>query len=134
MKTHDGTGAQLDDEALYFVQDARGCVGNCGSWWAPNGAGYVCDIDAAGKYTGHDVRAMRDTDIPWPVDYVLARAVRHVRVDNQAFRRADEPQQPQTPRICADCGNAEYPHRFRHLFRPWLPGMPDPKSRKGVRS
>jgi hypothetical protein len=92
MKTLDGTGAPLVDDALYYIQDARSVVGNCGSWWAPNGAGYVCCIDDAGQYTGDYVKSLRDTDVPWPVDYVLTRVVRHVRVDNQAFRRKDEPQ------------------------------------------
>ena len=90
MKTTDGTGAELKDEALYYVQDTRTVVGNCGSWWRANGAGYCCDIDDAGQYSGKDVRSMRDTDVPWPVDYVLARVVRHVRVDNQAFTRNDD--------------------------------------------
>jgi hypothetical protein len=95
MKNTDGTGMQLDDNAMYFVQDARGCVGNCGSWWAPNGGGYVCSIDDAGRYTGNEVRSMRDTDVPWPVEYVLARTVRHVRVDNQGFERRDDDKPPQ---------------------------------------
>lgn len=92
MKTTDGTGADIVDAAFYYVQDARmsSTVGNCGSWWAPKGAGYVCSIDEAGTYLGKDVRAMRDTDVPWPQDYVLERAVRHVRVDNQAFMRRDD--------------------------------------------
>ena len=77
---------------MYYVQDARGCVGNCGSWWAPNGQGYVCSIDEAGQYDGKRARTMRDTDVPWPIDYVLARTVRHVRVDNQAFWRQDDHQ------------------------------------------
>lgn len=128
MKTKDGTGAELVDDALYFVQDARGCVGNCGSWWAPKGAGYVCNIDEAGQYTGKDVRSLRETDVPWPSAYVLERTVRHVRVDNQAFRRMDIPS-AQTPRICASCGKPEFPHRYRHPFRPWTPGMPEPRAR-----
>jgi len=129
MKTTDGTGAEIVDDANYFVQDARGCVGNCGSWWAPKGAGYVCSIDEAGQYPGREVREMRDTDVPWPVEYVLARTVRHVRVDNQAFRRLDQPRE-QTPRICASCGHLEFPHRYRHLFKPWVPGMPEPKIKR----
>lgn len=128
MKTIDGTGAELVDDAFYFVQDARGCVGNCGSWWRPNGAGYCCEVDDAGQYTGREVRSMRDTDVPWPVDYVLARTVRHVRVDNQAFQRADEPTKA-SARICAVCGRPESPHRYRHVFRPWVPGMPTPRIR-----
>lgn len=90
MKKTDGTGAPIVDTDEYFVQDARQVVGNCGSWWAPKGAGYVCNIDDAGRYTGKAARDMRDDDVPWPVDYVLTRAVRHVRVDNQAFRRHDD--------------------------------------------
>lgn len=90
MKTTDGHGNPIDDEALYYVQDTRSVVGNCGSWWAPNGAGYVCCIDDAGKYPGKAVRSMRDTDVPWPIDHVLQHVVRHVRVDNQAFSRNDD--------------------------------------------
>lgn len=92
MKTTDGTGAPLVDDKLYFVLDTRSVVGNCGSWWAPNGAGYVCNLDEAGHYRAADVRDLRDTDVPWPVDYVLARTVRHCRVDNQAFQRYDDDQ------------------------------------------
>jgi hypothetical protein len=83
----DGLGDTLVADALYYVQDARGCVGNCGSWWRANGAGYCCDIEDAGTYTGERVTTMRATDVPWPVEYVLARTVRHVRVDVQAFDR-----------------------------------------------
>lgn len=89
-KQTDGLGNPIVDDALYYVQDARSVVGNCGSWWAPNGAGYVCCIDDAGKYTGERVRSMRDTDVPWPIEHVLAHVVRHVRVDNQAFNRNDD--------------------------------------------
>jgi len=83
----DGTGAALVADALYYVQDARSVVGNCGSWWRPNGDGYCCDINDAGQYTGERVAGMRATDVPWPVEYVLARTVTHVRVDTQAFDR-----------------------------------------------
>lgn len=86
-KELDGVGNKIVDDAEYYVQDSRGQVGNCGSWWAPNSQGYVCSIDDAGTYVGADVRHLRDTDVPWPVDYVLRHTVRHVRVDNQAFRR-----------------------------------------------
>lgn len=91
-KQTDGTGAPIVDASPYYVQNASpsATVGNCGSWWAPKGAGYVCDIDKAGVYTGADVRLMRDTDVPWPLDYVNERVVRHVRVDNQAFERRDD--------------------------------------------
>jgi hypothetical protein len=90
VKTTDGTGAPLVDDALYFIQDTRSVVGNCGSWWAPNGAGYVCCIDEAGQYRGDYVRSLRDTDVPWPIEHVLKHVVRHVRVDTQAFWRHDD--------------------------------------------
>lgn len=83
----DGLGNALVPDALYFVQDARVSCGNCGFWWAPNGAGYLCSIDEAGKYTGKDCLTMRGTDVPWPVEYVLERVVRHVRVDGKDFSR-----------------------------------------------
>ncbi len=83
----DGLGNPLVPDAMYFIQDSRSAVGNCGSWWAPNGQGYSCDIDQAGQYTGEDAASMRATDVPWPVEYVLKHAIRHVRVDTQAFDR-----------------------------------------------
>jgi hypothetical protein len=85
-KTTDGTGAPILDDAMYYVQDARSIVGNCGTWWAPNGAGYVCNLDDAGLYTATRVRGMRETDVPWPHAYVRERAERHVRTDNSLFR------------------------------------------------
>lgn len=106
MKNTDGTGAQLVDDALYYVQDARSVVGNCGSWWAPRGAGYVCSIDEAGLYKGSEVRSMRCTDVPWPMQYVLDRVVRHVRVDNQAFRRRDDHREETIKRSRAESRHA----------------------------
>ena len=90
MKGTDGLGNPLVDDALYYVQDTRSVVGNCGSWWAVNSMGYVCCIDDAGKFTGKEVRSLRDTDVPWPLEHVLKHVVRHVRVDNQAFNRNDD--------------------------------------------
>jgi hypothetical protein len=90
MKTLDGTGAPLIDTALYYLQDTRTIVGNCGSWWRPDGNGYCCNITDAGQYTGHQVKSKRDTDVPWPVAYVLANTVTHVRVDTEAFHRFDD--------------------------------------------
>jgi hypothetical protein len=89
-KQTDGTGALIDDDKLYFIQDARSCVGNCGSWWAPNSDGYVCSIDEAGRYRGTFLRDLRETDVPWPVDYVLARSVTHCRIDNADFDGRDD--------------------------------------------
>jgi hypothetical protein len=92
----DGLGNELVDDALYYVLDSRTYVGNCGSWWAPNGAGYVCSIDDAGTYSGSRCKTMRGTDVPWPLDHVLKHAVRHVRVDTQAFDRSNYKPGPRT--------------------------------------
>lgn len=81
MKTHDGLGDPIIDNALYYVQDTRQIVGNCMSFWCPKGAGYTCELDQAGLYTGAQVAGMRAEDRPWPRAYILANVVRHVRVD-----------------------------------------------------
>ena len=81
----DGLGNAIDPTGDYYVLDSRTCVGNCGLWWRANGSGYACDLDDVGVYKGADVLGMRDTDVPWPTVYVLARTVRHVRTDVQAF-------------------------------------------------
>lgn len=79
MKTTDGRGLPLEPDALYFVQDTRSIVGNCAMFWAKNGAGYVCALEDAGAYPGHEVANMRETDIPWPMSFVLSIATKHVR-------------------------------------------------------
>jgi hypothetical protein len=86
LKT-DGLGNALIATAEYYVQDSRTSVGNCILWWAPKGNGYVCDLNEAGIYDGDHVAEMRVTDVPWPVDYVRAHTVTHVRGDVQAFYR-----------------------------------------------
>lgn len=74
----DGLGQPIVDDAKYYLQDARTYVGNSMSWWRPDGAGYTCDIDDAGVYTGAQARGHRETDVPWPVDVVLRNTKRHV--------------------------------------------------------
>ena len=77
----DGCGEPVVDANLYYVADARQVVGNCILWWCWQGKGYTCELGRAGWYTGAEVRAMRDTDQPWPIGYVDARTVTHVRRD-----------------------------------------------------
>ncbi len=81
----DGLGNPIVDANLYYVQDDRTIVGNCVLWWRPEGAGYACDIDDAGIYTGDYVRGLRETDVAWPVAAVAASARRYV--DIQILRR-----------------------------------------------
>lgn len=85
MSKTDGLGRPLVADEEYYVQDSRQNVGNCGSWWRPNGQGYTCNLDDAGVYDGRACSRMRVTDIPWPRTYVEEHVVRHVRVDVQAF-------------------------------------------------
>jgi hypothetical protein len=87
-KGTDGLGQPVVPTGVYFIQDSREHVGNNVLWWRPNGAGYTCDIDDAGQYDGVAVRGLRDTDIPWPVDFVLARVARYV--DRQRLRAGAE--------------------------------------------
>jgi len=90
VKTTDGIGAPIDLNALYFVQDTRNVVGNCALWWRIDRAGYTCDLDLAGKFTGAEVRSMsRETDVPWPIARVEAAVIRHVRADSTALTRSD---------------------------------------------
>jgi len=114
-KNTDGTGKPIVDDDEYYVQDTRTRVGNCGSWWAQKRSGYVCNLNEAGRYTGVDVRSMRETDVPWPVAYVEDRAILHVRVDTDDFHRHDDAYQhtPDPSRFvaseCLACG-------FRHAI------------------
>jgi hypothetical protein len=89
VKELDGRGEPLVPTGDYYVQDARGLVGNCISWWGKHRAGYVCNLDEAGVYSGDDVKGMRDTDIPWPKAYVEQFVLRHVRGDIPAFHQAN---------------------------------------------
>lgn len=75
---------------LYYILDTRSCVGNCGLWWGPNRSGYVCSLDEAGKYEEEEalrIQESRGTDAALPCDEVDNLAVRHVRVDTDAFWR-----------------------------------------------
>lgn len=88
-KKLDGLGNELVPDASYYVQDTRTVVGNCGLWWADDSQGYCCDINKAGLYTGNACAKMRETDVPWPKEHVLAHCVMHVRVDTRFFERRD---------------------------------------------
>lgn len=68
-------------EKLFYVQDSRQMVGNCMSWWCPDGRGYTSEIGKAGLYPLARIERMRDTDIPWPKEIVEEAVVRHVRAD-----------------------------------------------------
>lgn len=58
------------DNGMYYLQDARwsGMVGNCPSFWRPDGSGYTTNLDEAGRFTHEEAMAQhrsRSTDLPW---------------------------------------------------------------------
>jgi hypothetical protein len=64
----------LDENKMYYMQDARNYVGNAVVWWRKDGGGYGCDIREAHKYTKEELVAkftsIRDTDIVWEADHI----------------------------------------------------------------
>lgn len=81
----------MNEKEMYLIQDTRQFCGNCIFWWAPDRAGYVCNVDEAGRYTEEEARrieGIRGTDVAWPENLVLKYTVRHVRGDQQPFSQA----------------------------------------------
>lgn len=72
--------------SLFYLQDSRSHVGDGLTFWAKDGKGYVTDLDKAELYTAEQATSHRDTDIPWPRDYIDARA--HYGVDCQLMDEA----------------------------------------------
>lgn len=104
-------------EACYYVLDARTVVGNCASWWRPDGKGYTCDIDDAGLYTATAVKAMRGTDVPVHRSVVHALSIRHVRLDDlrqagelEAYDASKARQQREEGREIIRCGIDDIHH------------------------
>ena len=73
----------------YYLQDARGYVGNDMLWWGKGGNGYTTDLSKAHVFSQDDVDkgASRSTDVFWPVVYInnLARPT----VDMQYAKRSE---------------------------------------------
>ena len=57
----------------FYLQDSRSYVGDGLTFWAKDGKGYVTDLAKAELYTAEQAQAHRETDIPWPKEYVDAR-------------------------------------------------------------
>ena len=60
----------LDAPNLYYLQDARhhAMVGNCPSFWRPDGNGYTTNLDEAARFTleaAMKQHKCRETDLPW---------------------------------------------------------------------
>lgn len=60
----------MDADGMYYLQDARhhAMVGNCPSFWRPDGNGYTTNLDEAARFTFEDAMQQhqrRKTDLPW---------------------------------------------------------------------
>jgi hypothetical protein len=71
----------------YYIQDTRpnATVGNCASFWRPDGGGYTCDLTKAGVYSQEEAEALhraRSTDVPRRVDLMQRVARMHVDVQD----------------------------------------------------
>ena len=76
----------MDD--LFLLQDSRSNVGSRAMFWRLGG-GYTSNLDEAEQFTRESAVKQyecRETDLPWPVDYVRARA--QVGVDFQCLDEA----------------------------------------------
>lgn len=74
----------------YYLQDSRSYTGNNLMWWAKGGSGYTSNLLLAQVYTRDAAQRQhnaRPTDIPWPVDYIQARA--QPVVDHQHLNLAE---------------------------------------------
>ena len=67
----------------FYLQDSRShaYVGDGLSFHAKEGRGYVTDLDKAELFTQEQATGHRETDIPWPKDYIDART--RLGVDHQ---------------------------------------------------
>jgi hypothetical protein len=73
---------------LFYLQDSRSYVGNDVVWWAKNGQGYTTDLRLAQVYSKEEAVAQhnsRETDIPWPKDYIDGKT--RPAVDMQYIKR-----------------------------------------------
>jgi hypothetical protein len=100
----------------FYLQDSRSYVGNDMLFWAIDGNGYTTDMRKAQVYTKDEAMAQhrsRETDIPWPKEYIDART--RPAVDMQHVKRAEalagtgieltkpRPKRPDTIN-CGGCG------------------------------
>lgn len=65
----------------FYLQDSRSHVGDGLTFHGKEHRGYYTDLDKCELYTQEQATGHRDTDIPWPKDYIDARA--HYGVDCQ---------------------------------------------------
>jgi hypothetical protein len=74
-------------EEFFYLQDSRKYVGNDVLWWA-NGGCYTTDLSKARVFTKVEAvrqHESRETDIPWPKDYIDGKT--RPAVDMQYIKR-----------------------------------------------
>lgn len=74
---------------LFYLQDSRGLVGENMMFWSIGG-GYTSDIRKAEVFTKAEAISQnqcRESDIPWPAEYIKARF--YTAVDMQHLRHVD---------------------------------------------
>jgi hypothetical protein len=100
----------------FYLQDSRDYVGNDMLFWAVDGNGYVTDMRKAHVYTKAEAVAqhrVRNSDIPWPKEYIDARTrpavdMQYVKRDEALAGTGIELIVPKKPRpevaSCGGCG------------------------------
>jgi len=84
-------------EQLFYLQDNRQYVGNDLLWWAKDGRGYTTDLSKAEVYTKKQAFSQnhcRETDTPWPKDYIDGKsrpAVDHQYIDREVAMQEVDP-------------------------------------------
>ncbi|MCG0582133.1 hypothetical protein L6Q82_29605 [Burkholderia cenocepacia] len=100
---------------LFYLQDSRSFVGNDVLWWA-DPDGYTTDLRKARLFTRDDAQQhhnIRETDIPWPKEYIDAKT--RPAVDVQYIKRDEalagtgitltKPRKAHADRVnCVGCG------------------------------
>jgi hypothetical protein len=102
---------------LFYLQDSRSYVGNDVLWWAEKGhGGYTTDLRKARLFTKEEAQTYhnaRETDIPWPKEYIDAKT--RPAVDMQYIKKTEalagtgivlrKPERPKPYKFnCSGCG------------------------------
>lgn len=75
----------------YYLQDSRSFVGNDMLFWKKDGKGYTTNLREAHVYTKDEAVSQhqcRETDIPWPKDYIDAKTRPAVDVQYVSVKEA----------------------------------------------
>jgi len=81
----------LRDESKYYLQDSRSYVGNDIIWHAKDGGGYTTDLRRAEVFSEGEafkLNSGRETDIPWPKEYIDCRTRPAVDMQGTNIKKA----------------------------------------------